>query len=396
MNCPIDALHYLHRVRKYIEKGKTGTTSGLFAELAEVYIMLHRIDSAEYYMKKALESPVLDNGTKLTLHRTRSLLDANNSDYSGALESYKKFHHLSDSLTKAGKSAEIARMRNWHELEQKDHENEILLQEHQKQQKLIRILTGALLMIIVLLALSVFLYRKTAEKNLELKNLNTVKDKLFSVVAHDLRSPMGALMSMLNLANGDTLDVKTQAQLLKDISARVDDTYGLLDNLLHWSKSQMQGMVTMPVCFDAQDGSRAVTDNLQSIAAHKNIVLNNCIEKQQIYADRDMFAVVVRNIAMNAIKYTPEVGEITLASKLIDNRLIISVRDNGTGMTQEVQDKLFKLSETRSQRGTNNESGTGLGLVLCADFVKINGGNIWFTSVQGEGSTFSFSVPAKS
>jgi two-component system sensor histidine kinase/response regulator len=213
------------------------------------------------------------------------------------------------------------------------------------------------------------------------------------VVAHDLRSPMGALMSMLNLANNDMLDAKTQSQLLKDISARVDDTYGLLDNLLHWSKSQMQGMASMPVIFDAQEGSRVVTDNLQSIAAHKNIVINNRIEKQQIYADRDMFAVVVRNLTMNAVKYTPEAGEIILASELKDNMLIISVKDNGTGMTQEVQDKLFKLSETRSQRGTNNESGTGLGLVLCEKKKKINGGNIWFTSKQGEGSTFYFSIP---
>jgi len=98
---------------------------------------------------------------------------------------------------------------------------------------------------------------------------------------------------------------------------------------------------------------------------------------------------------MNAIKYTPAEGKITIDSELSDNKLIISVKDTGTGMPQEVQDKLFKLSETRSQRGTNNESGTGLGLVLCADFVKINGGNIWFNSKQGEGSTFCFSVPVK-
>jgi len=389
---PREALYYLNWARDYYEK-KNGNTTNLYSILAETYAMLQITDSAEYYIKKAFDDPALPTVTRMTLYNAQSLVASNKNDNMSALEFLKKHHSLQESRHKERKSADIARMKNWNELEQKDKENEVLQQERQKQYGLIRILTGALMMIIVLLVLSVILYRMTTEKNNELEQLHAVKDKLFSVVAHDLRSPMGALMSLLNLANDDMIDSETQAQLLKDISARVDDTYSLLDNLLHWSRSQMQGMVPAPVCFDAQEGSRAVTDSLQTIAANKNIILNNRIQKQQIFADRDMFAVVVRNLTMNAIKYTPEVGEITLASELKDNMLIISVKDNGTGMSKEVQDKLFKLSETRSKRGTNNESGTGLGLVLCADFVKINGGNIWFTSVQGEGSTFYFSVP---
>jgi PAS domain S-box-containing protein len=237
--------------------------------------------------------------------------------------------------------------------------------------------------------------QETAEKNEELGKLHTVKDKLFSVVAHDLRSPMGALVSVLKLAGKNMLDAETQAQLFKDISMRVDDTYGLLDNLLRWAKSQMQGISPMPVSFDAREASHAVTYGIQYVAANKEIVLNNFIENHQIFADRDMFAVVLRNLTMNAIKYTSAVGEVTLASELSNNMLIISVKDNGIGMPQDVHDKLFKLSETQSRRGTNNESGTGLGLVLCADFAKANGGSIWFTSKVGEGSTFYFSVPLK-
>jgi signal transduction histidine kinase len=254
---------------------------------------------------------------------------------------------------------------------------------------------GLLVVIFALVVLSVFFYIKTVEKNRELKKLHAVKDKLFSVIAHDLRSPVGALISILQLANKNMLDVETQTQLFRDITVRVGDTYGLLDNLLRWSKSQMQGIVPAFACFDIQKESHSVTDGLQAIANGKNIVLDNCIRQQQVFADHDMFTVVMRNLVMNAIKYSFEGGKITLASELKGDMLIISVKDAGTGMPQEVQDGLFKLSETKSKRGTRNESGTGLGLVLCADFVKVNGGNIWFTSRQGEGSTFYFSIPVK-
>ena len=254
---------------------------------------------------------------------------------------------------------------------------------------------GLLAVIFVLVVFSVYFFIKTVEKNHELKKLHTVKDKLFSVIAHDLRSPIGGLTSALKLVNKKNLDTEMQAQLLCDITRQADDAYGLLDNLLRWSKSQMQGMGPAFTCFDVQNASLFVTDSLQDFAVGKKIVLKNCITQQQVYADRDMFAVVLRNLVMNAIKYSFAGGEILLASELKGDMLNISVKDSGTGISEEIQNKLFKLSAIKSQHGTANESGAALGLVLCADFVKANGGNIWFSSTQGEGSTFYFSVPLK-
>ena len=399
LNQPHEALKYLHWVREDFET-KIKNEKAIFKHttymcLAESYALLHQSDSADYYSKKSWEAlqTFVGEVDRKAMYRTQSLIDSIKGDYRSAVVNFRRFSHLSDSLKKTGKTVEMASMKNWFEFEQKDIENEILQQEKQKQQKLILRLAASLIIILALLFLSVYLYRKTTEKNREMKKLHTVKDKLFSVVAHDLRSPMGALMSVLKLADRNMLDANMQAQLLKDISGRVNDTYGLIDNLLRWSKSQMQGMVPAPVYFDAQEGSCSVTNSLQAIAANKQIVLTNRIEPQQIYADRDMFDVVVRNLTTNAIKYTSAGGEITLSSELSGKMLAISVKDTGTGMPQEVQDKLFNLSETKSQRGTSNESGTGLGLVLCADFVKANGGRIWFTSVRGEGSTFFFNVP---
>ena len=395
MNRPREALPYLHRFRESYESGKLGVViSEAYIYLAEAYAMLHRVDSAEYYLKKAQESPLADDETKRNLYRNRSAVEAIKGNYQTAFENYMKYHYMSDSITKEG-TADISLLSNWFELEQKNAINQILQHEKHKQHCMIMILTGSLVMIFILLALSVFFYRITTGKNRELKQLHTVKDKLFSVVAHDLRNPMGALTSILKLANNGMIDAETQARLLNEISTRVEDTYGLLDNLLHWSKSQMQGMVPSSAYFNVQEESRSVTDSLQNMAKSKMITLNNSIQNHQAYADRDMFAVVVRNLTTNALKYTSSGGEVTLASELSDGMLIISVKDSGTGMTQKVQNKLFQLPDTKSQRGTNNESGTGLGLVLCADFVKINGGSIWFNSEIGKGSTFYFSIPVK-
>ena len=249
--------------------------------------------------------------------------------------------------------------------------------------------------ILILLVLSIYFYVKIVEANGQLKELHRVKDKFFSVIAHDLRSPIAALLTLLQLTKKNVLDPTTQAQLFKDISTRVNAVHGLLDNLLSWAKSQMQGMVISPVYFDVQKEIRKVMDVLKDVAAAKEIALNADVEPHEVFADPDMFDVVVRNLSSNAIKYTSAGGEVSLKSELSSKMLIVSVKDTGTGIPEEVQAKLFNISETKSQRGTNNESGTGLGLVLCADFVKANGGKIWFTSDKGEGSTFYFSVPLK-
>ena len=251
---------------------------------------------------------------------------------------------------------------------------------------------GLLTIIFGLILVAVFLYFKTKEKNRELQKLHSTKDKLFSVVSHELRNALGSLMSLLKMSTPENLDAKLFALILKQI----DDVYALIVNLLSWAKNQMHGLKISPIYFDVHNETYEISDSLHEIAAKKNIKLNNLIEKHKIYADRDIFSIVVRNLTTNAIKFTPEGGEVTLDAKLIDNMLVVSVKDTGIGMSQEVQDKLFNFSETKSQRGTKNEVGAGLGLILCADFVKANGGRIWFNSKQGVGTTFFFSVPVAS
>ncbi len=392
-----EGLPYLHHARKYFETHEeSGYAMEAYSRLVDIYTLMGKVDSAELYLQKVLNSPTIYAYTKMQLLYDQSMLDSIKGNYWGALAKFKAFKHLADSLAKDRNTNEIGRMKNWYEIEQKDKENEMLQHIHLQQSRLIFALVITLVVIFVLIMLIAYFYWRSMKKNSELKELHGVKDKLFSVIAHDLRTPIGALMTILKLINEDNLDAKTQTELLKGISNRVDDTYGLLDNLLCWSKSQMQGITPSPTYFDIQAASHAVTDGLLGIISEKQISILNRIKEQQVYADKDMLAVVIRNLITNALKYSFVGGEVTLDSKLSGNMLVISVHDNGIGMTQDTQNKLFKLSETKSQRGTNNESGTGLGLVLCADFVKTNGGTIWFESTVGKGTAFFFTIPCKS
>ena len=397
-----DALPYFHQLITYLHaQGNKMNTGAAYNKLAYVHSMMHNVDSTEYYISKMLNSGQLINYI-YPAYRAAAKIDSIKGNYQSALANIQKYHHIKDSISKEEKTTEMARLKVWHEFDQKELEKTLIEQEFQKQRKLILILAISLVMILLLLAIAVYFYQKITEKNLEIteknlemRDLHTVKDKLFSVVAHDLRSPVSALVSMLKLADANQLNAEEQAQLFKDISNRVDNTHNLIDNLLSWAKSQMKGIVPSPVYFDVQEESRLVTDSLRAMAAGKHITLENRIEPQWVYTDRDMFTVVVRNLTTNSIKYTSAGGEVILSSELSDNLLVVSVRDTGIGMPLEIQEKLFKLLETKSQRGTDNESGTGLGLVLCADFIKANGGNIWFNSAEGEGATFFFSVPVK-
>ena len=178
-NRPREALQYLQWIRKAFEADKMNIMPEKYASSAEAYAMLHRIDSAEYYINKTLNAPILTDEARLILQRTRSLLESEKGNYRGALESYKKYHHLSDSIVRAGKTAETGRLKNWHELEQKENENRRLHEERQMHFKQLIIMGVSLAIIFALLILFVIYYRKTDEQNRELKKLHIIKDKLF-------------------------------------------------------------------------------------------------------------------------------------------------------------------------------------------------------------------------
>jgi signal transduction histidine kinase len=227
----------------------------------------------------------------------------------------------------------------------------------------------------------------------ELERLNQVKDKFFSIISHDLRSPINALSGLLDLLDKGAVKPEELPNHVSELKVRFNHTRTLLNNLLDWTLLQMDKLNLQAAKIDV---SKIVDENIQLLSAvqTKKIRLINKIPSPAIaFADSNTTNLVIRNLMTNAIKFTNDGGEVVIASQEKDNHWIISVRDNGVGMNSDVIKILFDKTAPYTTRGTANEKGTGLGLILCKEFVEKNGGKIWVESEEGGGSTFYFTLP---
>jgi PAS domain S-box-containing protein len=232
-------------------------------------------------------------------------------------------------------------------------------------------------------------------KSKELEDSNKLKDKLLSVVSHDFRGPLNSLKGTLSLFTQGALSHEELNMLTKNLLDNLDNTYNLLENLLNWAKSQMQGIKVDAKKINIKAISEDCIDLLTPIADKKQVLIKDEIKTSVFaFADNEMVKLVIRNLISNAIKFSSTGNEVILEAIQDNDKVRISVADNGTGISSELQDKLFNL-ESFSTKGTSNESGIGLGLLLCKDFVDKNGGKIWFESELKKGSTFYFTLPVK-
>ena len=237
------------------------------------------------------------------------------------------------------------------------------------------------------------------KKTEELQRTIAGRDKLYSVIAHDLRSPMGSIKMVLNMLilNLPVEKIGTEMhELLTMANRTTEDVFSLLDNLLKWTKSQIGNLNVVYQDIDAVEVMDSVIDVFNMIAGLKKITIREeKPEKLPVCADIDMLKTVIRNLLSNAIKFSNENSEVLVKMEEQGDMVVVSVKDNGCGIDEEGQKKLLHTDTHFSTFGTNNEEGSGLGLLLCQDFVVKNGGKLWFTSKQGEGSTFYFSIPLK-
>ncbi|GAO28876.1 ATP-binding protein [Geofilum rubicundum] len=245
--------------------------------------------------------------------------------------------------------------------------------------------------------------RKKAEeeiilKNKELEQLNAQKDKFFSIISHDLKSPFNAILGFSRMlaekAQDNNLEkVKKYADIINDSSEKYMD---LLMNLFEWSNQQRGGLEFQPIHFNLSDLMMEIEMLYMEAAQKKQIRLVNQLPEQlDLYADPSMVSTILRNLVSNAIKFSHPGGEIRLTARYTADSVEVCIKDAGVGMPPEIAKNLFQVEDYHSTPGTQNEAGTGLGLNLCKDFVTKHGGKIWVESQEEVGSAFFFSIPKK-
>lgn len=236
--------------------------------------------------------------------------------------------------------------------------------------------------------------RKKAE-NL-LINLNATKDKFFSIIAHDLKNPFNSIIgfSELMTKNIDRYDKKTIKRFGENINNAAISTLKLLENLLEWSRSQSGKINYNPHLLKLNVIIQDTIGVIKNQADKKEITIENKSGSNiQVLADNNMLNTILRNLISNAIKFTHRNGKVVVSAQTKNNMVEVSVADNGIGMSKQIQDKLFKISEKVTSHGTENETGTGIGLILCKEFVEKHGGSIWVESEKNKGATFTFTIP---
>jgi signal transduction histidine kinase len=233
--------------------------------------------------------------------------------------------------------------------------------------------------------------------NAKLEEINATKDRLFSIIAHDLKNPVGSIVSISDLLS-DYLqknDFKTVEELVEMLKHQSNEALALLTSLLDWARSQSGQMVFSPEMQSLAPIANEVVENLRSSAQLKNITIQNQItEDLQCFADFNMLKTVLRNLVSNAIKYTNMGGSIGLSAERHSDKVEICIADNGVGMDEETRNKLFRIEAHLSARGTANEKGNGLGLIICKEIIEKHGGKIHIESKLNNGSRFIFTLPS--
>ena len=234
--------------------------------------------------------------------------------------------------------------------------------------------------------------------NEELKTLNATKDKLFSIIAHDLKNPLSSFKTAIEYLHKDyyMFSDEEKIELLDEINQSAKSVYELLENLLQWSLTQRNKTPFNPVMFDFKKVVESVLSQLYLQAKNKKInIVSNIEEPSMINGDINLITIVVRNLVSNAIKFTREGGLIEVIGKNNSdaNHYLVAIKDSGVGIPPDKINKLFRIDTSSSTKGTHNESGTGLGLLICKEYVEKHNGKIWVESELDVGTTFYFTLP---
>jgi len=396
------------------------TVGSVYVNLGSLFGEMKIQDSALYYLHRALriaqqrEFPLLE----LDVYEELAKLHAKPGSYASAYNWMVRYDTLYKSLFNEEQSNKIMQLRSRYE--QEISENEILqLQSESQVQRMLNKLFVIFLVVIVVLAIIIAVNLRSkkltnqmlAERNLQISNaiqklsesenelqkLNKSKDRIFSVVAHDLRNPVAAVTGFSELLydNFEEFPVDTQKEYLLQILQGTQRIQSLLENLLIWARSQMKAVKYEPETLEVKVLLAECVREMKANLDHKKV---ECLLKIEttcvVFADKAMMYTVFRNLIANAIKFSFPGSKIRITSETMENDCKIMVSDDGIGIQPEIQEKLFMANEVVSTPGTTGESGSGLGLVICREFLERNQGTIAVESEPGNGSTFIVTLPS--
>lgn len=398
------ALFYFDEsIKLYTELNNEAQTINPLNGIAEVYFVLNDIEKAK---EIALHSETIGekNKTLLELNQTINLLSkiyASENNYKKAYEYSEKNFAINDSLNVSQRNQEIQVIEAEYKFSRREEELRNVQTARLRTQRLIT--TGAASFLLVSLFFIFIVYRskkskedanvRLAKLNHDLEETNKIKNRLFSIIAHDLRKPLSSLYGLVTLLEMKAANKMDLEKLIPNLVSQFKHTSTLLNNLLNWAKSQMEGYKVIPAQFDILDLLKSNSTLLIQRFSEKGISISIPEEtNSEVLADRNMIDLVILNLFSNALKYCDKGDSVIISASVSKGFLTVSVKDTGTGIPQNKLTLLFTNS-FYSTSGTRNEPGTGLGLMLCKEFIERNHGNIWVESEFGEGTTFFFSLP---
>ncbi len=379
--------------------------------IAEAYMGLQKDDISERHALSALEiaSRLKENKGVQKSAEILYKISKKKKDYSNALSYHELFQRLSDTIAKNGSEKNLLMLKTKMNHEQ---QKKSLIAANEKaltKQKNYVYASLAILLILAMITLLVGRSEKIQKKlnkelhskktdlennEIELRAINQTKDKMFSIIGHDLRGPIGAFQGLLQLLRNEEIEQTEFMKFVPKLRMDIDNISFTLNNLLSWGQTQMNGTITQPSVVSLE---HLVKDNmklLSEIASNKAIKLVNRLSENTLaWSDADQIDIVIRNLMSNALKFTPKNGLVTIDAQEKKGYWEVSVSDTGVGIDQEAQDKIFAQNSNVTTYGTANEKGTGLGLSLCKEMVENNKGTIWVESIPRKGSCFYFTVP---
>lgn len=379
--------------------------------IAEAYLGQGKDDLTEKYALEAYDISTRIKFAEGTQKCAKTLykINKNKKNYGKALRFHEIYLELWDTLHRNENKKSLTLLKT---REEYDQQKIALIEENKRALAKQRGLIYAAIIVLVIFAIITFFIKraeriqKTLNKELKIKTAklekqevelvdsNETKTKLFSIIGHDLRGPIGALQGLLQMFTDGEVNKREFFDFIPKLKNDVDHIYFTLSNLLSWGQTQMNGSKMKPAVVPLESIVNENVELLSQVAKTKSIkIISKLAENTVVWSDSNQIDIVIRNLISNALKFTPDNGMITIMSREKNDLWEVSIRDTGVGMDKISMEKLFKKDSNYTTYGTNNEKGTGLGLSLCREMIEKNGGTIWVDSTLRKGSTFYFTLP---